>query len=717
MSTTALALTGSQRKEDKESSELGQLFALRFSEILQVLRNKPSSIYVDKDINYASTILWDLDKLVRFIRDKSKSEELREFFACFETTKTIVPADLQQFIDQLRGLEDEQIRDGWDLEEAGMFKKFGDVELLRALFLAFGALQTKKVWGVVRDPSNVILDRYNLYREWVTRPIYIDDSSIQEFAPDMPDAQLFSSLRWDLEWREVGEIIQSDDLVGITEWVVVQILSDEELRKMSKYQRWTHKRRERAKVKVWNQREERELAEKMWEFQLEFDRLSNFGKLIDAEVRRLQLYIMGHIPYIAEVLEYRETSEKSERVKLEISNRKTQRNIPRNYSVRIGKIERTLDRIKRDITRLEERISKWEHSLHEEKIKHPRNESIIAKINSSINTDTAKRTQLAKEWDWLNREKSQLEIKVAQLPAYLEASEEENIQTIASLEQELWELQAKLQSSRLKRMPTREEFRAWIYFSLRAQEFYLQPESPDSTEIDNEWIEKNIVPLFSEIIRDYISLDSLTLERVLDFRWRIAWVDEEYSPDTVFPTDEGISQIQVTWLIERITLPGFMPEDVLVEVPQFQTDMSSWQELPETWDLQNGKKKKKKKSTLREKRIQKEILWKKKTATKQQNEQQIQELHKQLMRFRQFWKELWEELKKRKFRVDENIRRIQSRLPLTGKNRSETRESLEEKLRSILWEIKKVEDKLQWELEDDTYEFQRISNEIGRLRR
>ena len=160
-----------------------------------------------------------------------------------------------------------------------------------------------------------------------------------------------------------------------------------------------------------------------------------------------------------------------------------------------------------------------------------------------------------------------------------------------------------------------------------------------------------------------------------------------------------------------------MPEDVLVEVPQFQTDMSSWQELPETWDLQNGKKKKKKKSTLREKRIQKEILWKKKTATKQQNEQQIQELHKQLMRFRQFWKELWEELKKRKFRVDENIRRIQSRLPLTGKNRSETRESLEEKLRSILWEIKKVEDKLQWELEDDTYEFQRISNEIGRLRR
>ena len=57
MSTTALALTGSQRKEDKESSELGQLFALRFSEILQVLRNKPSSIYVDKDINYASTIL------------------------------------------------------------------------------------------------------------------------------------------------------------------------------------------------------------------------------------------------------------------------------------------------------------------------------------------------------------------------------------------------------------------------------------------------------------------------------------------------------------------------------------------------------------------------------------------------------------------------------------------------------------------------------------
>lgn len=57
MSTTAPALTGSQTKEDKESSELGQLFALRFSEILKVLRNKPSSIYLDKDINYASTIL------------------------------------------------------------------------------------------------------------------------------------------------------------------------------------------------------------------------------------------------------------------------------------------------------------------------------------------------------------------------------------------------------------------------------------------------------------------------------------------------------------------------------------------------------------------------------------------------------------------------------------------------------------------------------------
>jgi hypothetical protein len=57
MATTAPALTGSQTKEDKESSELGQLFALRFSEILKVLRNKPSSIYVDKDINYASTIL------------------------------------------------------------------------------------------------------------------------------------------------------------------------------------------------------------------------------------------------------------------------------------------------------------------------------------------------------------------------------------------------------------------------------------------------------------------------------------------------------------------------------------------------------------------------------------------------------------------------------------------------------------------------------------
>jgi hypothetical protein len=86
---------------------------------------------------------------------------------------------------------------------------------------------------------------------------------------------------------------------------------------------------------------------------------------------------MGHIPYIAEVLEYRETSEKSERVKLEISNRKIPRNTSRNYSIRIGKIERTLDRIKRDITRLEERISRGEQSLHEEKIKHPRNESII----------------------------------------------------------------------------------------------------------------------------------------------------------------------------------------------------------------------------------------------------------------------------------------------------------------------------------------------------
>lgn len=160
-----------------------------------------------------------------------------------------------------------------------------------------------------------------------------------------------------------------------------------------------------------------------------------------------------------------------------------------------------------------------------------------------------------------------------------------------------------------------------------------------------------------------------------------------------------------------------MPEDVLVEVPQFQPDMSSWQEIQETWDFQNEKKKKKKKSTLREKTIQKEILWRKKTAAKRENEQQIQELHKQLMQFRQFWKELLEELKKRKFRVDENIRRIQSRLPLTGKNRSETRETLDEKLKSILWEIETVENKLQWELKDDTYEFQRISNEIGRLRR
>jgi hypothetical protein len=638
--------------ESWEKNQLGIRFATYFSELIKILKHEQSRIYNNADENYSEQIFELIDSLARFLQDPSLRREIVIFFESFDTVNPIRQSDIWELITLIRWLEDEVIP-MWEDE----IKKYGKAEAVRSLFSAFWLTYVPVVSWEKKDPTNPILNLYMAGIEGYRAPFYIDSDKILSFFPSSDESQIFTELK---RGRVLADVWDKPYLPVIQEAVSTQVqsvLNPTHSEEYSSFQEWAQRRREKAKSKKWDYLDKHELDEKKAQYKNEFQKYRYLWLSIAAELLNLQDFLLWKIPFIEETLDF-------------LSIEKRLRNLRFAWEVMIDTVTQEYNVVskneKRDISTMVNTIKRFQarvSNLTEQLVRldregnHSKEKNIV---NKSIDKITARMTKIS----------SDLELSRLDLDK-LEKEYSEIIKLLPWFRFPQW-------------IPTREEYKIWLYHSLHAQQMYIRTESPDHEKVTAEWITDNTVDIFIWLLWTHFKSNWLTLVQITDLLEQIQSLNPSYTEGVVFPDITNISQERINEFMD--TLLSVIPIYYIKEIPLLR-DISD--------SSQNAIDKKVSRS------IKKWITHKEQrnnqieqTKARQQQRDSLKILQEKLQTYDMYWNEKYEQLKKQKRSIENDLESLVLWTGRSLRNRWKTKEQLDEMLVQVESDIVFTDEKL-----------------------
>lgn len=668
MLTPTIIQEGYTSDEIEECPEISP--AQYFSELVRLLKKQEDTIFWKEWINNR-VLCAKLDEMVDLLWDKNRKTEALRFLSSFSTLPNIEKREIEIFLNELQGLEgitrdineDESIL---GIDKPVSYKK---VEILRKLFVAFWVAKSESIWWELQKPTNLILKVYegHIVDWFYGRTGMINFDKFLDYEDlDSTEGMLFLWFREGNTSTEVWELI--DEVAKIVEakmWDKWGITDKPGASGKSKKQTWAHNRRMRAQEMKDQKTQEQLQKEKEREYEEKVQELKSYWEQVKSELQRLQDFLLMHIPYVTEVIDY-----------LQLEHRLKQE----WYLEEWGNIWDLRSQILGTIEWLESDCSILRSTTHALEAEISQLSLNLIQINSDWVNNWAEAKVLQKKLDKktakFNREKDNLEEAKAELQRI-----SDNIEDIIS----------QLEGFRFKHwVPNVDEFEAWIYYSLDAADMYSMTERINRPPVTVHWIEQNILHIFRKILWRYFEWNDISIVDIWDLLEKIDNLEPKYHEDTSIPEIEIIDLGSIRGFID--TLLTIIPQKYIDEIPVF----GNWkfklitpklfilnppkieQEKPQ---IDHGRKRKKEAKNKRDAILDEKI--------KLRNEISIVE--EEMMQYIQYWNNKLKMVFRKKRSIISDIDNIKSHIWWRNKHRGKNTEELEALLQNINSEFEEAQ--------------------------
>lgn len=672
MLTPTIIQGGCTSDEVEECQEISP--AQYFSELVWLLKKQEDTIFWREWINNR-VLCAKIDEMVDLLWDKNRKTEALRFLSSFGTLPNIGKREIEIFLNELQGLESIARDVNEDESILGIDKpvSYKKVEILRKLFVAFWVAKSESIGWELQKPTNLILKVYegHIVDRFYGRTGMIDFDKFLDY-DDLNSLEgiMFFWLRKNSDSTEVWELI--NEVTGTIEeihwtnmWDKWEVTDKSDASRKSKKQIWAHNRRMRAKEMKGQKTQEQLRKEKERKYEEKIQELKSYWEQVKSELQRLQGFLLTHIPYVTEVLDY-----------LHLDHRLRQE----WYLEEWGNIWDVRGQILGTIEWLESDCSILRSTIHTLEAGISRLSLNLIQINSDWSNNWAEAKALQKTLDKktarIDKEKNRLKEVEAERQRI-----SDNVEDIIS----------QLEGFRFKHwVPNVDEFEAWIYYSLDAADMYSMTERINRPPVTVQWIEQNILHIFRKILWRYFEWNDISIVDIWDLLEKIDNLESKYHEDTSIPEIEIIDLGNISGFID--TLLAIIPQKYIDEIPVF----GNWkfklitpklfilnppkieQQKPK---IDHGRKRKKEAKNKRDAILDEKI--------KLRNEISIVE--EEMMQYIQYWNNKLKMVFRKKRSIISDINNIKNHVWWRNKHRGKSAEELEALLQNINSEFEEAQ--------------------------
>ena len=646
------------------------------SAIIRLLKKEEDTPFWKVWIDNNRSLCSRLDEIVDFLWDKNRKTEALRFLDSFDTPENIGKREVEIFLNELQELEDIGVNNRPDddnplgTDKQSQYRK---VEILRKLFVAFWVTKNESRWH-----TNPILNTYIGYIEdrYYGRTGMIDFDKFLDFELDTPNGVLFLWLReggtstevWELI-SEVVEIVEAIHWADIWEdWEPIEDAGTRWSRPSWKKQ-WAERRRLRDREAKDKRTQEELQKEKEREYQQKIQELKSYWEQVKSELQRLQGFLLTHIPYVTEVLDY-----------LHLDHRLKQE----WYLEEWENIWDVRSQILGTIEWLESDCSESRSTIHALEAEISWLSSRLIQVNSDWLNNWIKVKTLQKRLDRktakINREKNRLEEIEVELRR-ISGSVEDIISQLEGFRFKCW-------------VPNIDEFEAWIYYSLDTENMYSMPERINQPPVTVQWIEQNILHIFRKILWKYFEWNNISIVDIWDLVEKIDTLEPEYHEDTPVPDTETIDLSSIRDFID--TLLTIIPQKYIDEIPVFwewrfkliTPELFIWnppkieKQKPQIdYDRNRKKEEKNKRNAILDEKIR--------------LRKDIDIMEREMIQYIQYWNNKLRGIFRKKRTITNDIESITKGMPWQMSNQGKTIEQLEDLLKITNNEFEVIQEKRQ----------------------
>lgn len=657
------------QNEDKVLPEISP--AQYLSELVRLLNKQEDTIFWREWINNNRVLCARLDEIVELLWDKNRKAEALRFLDCFDTLPNIGKRETEIFLNELQELEGIDRVNNENESILGIDKpiRYKKVEILRKLFVALWVTKDEPRWH-----TNIILNTYMGYIEdgYYGRTGMIDFDKFLDYDNlTATNEMLFLWLREGGAWELISEIVEIVEAIHWTDtWEDWESIEDTETRwsRPSWRKQWAERRRLRDREAKDKRTQEELQKEKEREYQQKIQELKSYWEQIKSELQRLQGFLLTHIPYVTEVLDY-----------LHLDHRLKQE----WYLEEWENIWDVRSQILGTIEWLESDCSILRSTIHTLEADISWLSSSLIQINSDWLNNWVKVKTLQKRLDRktakINREKKRLEEVESELQR-ISGNAEDIISQLEGFRFKHW-------------VPNIDEFEAWVYYSLDAENMYSIPERINQPPVTVQWIEQKILHTFRKILWRYFEWNDISIVDIWDLVEKIDNLEPEYHKDTSIPDTETIDLGSIRDFIDTLLI--IIPQKYIDEIPVFwdwkfkliTPEVFIWN--PPKIEQQKPQIDKGRKRKIEEKNKRNAILDEKISLRKE-----ITTIEEKMTQYIQYWNNKLRVVFRKKRAITSDIENMKNDMSWKNSNRGKTIEELEILLKEMSNEFEVIQKKI-----------------------